>query len=282
MKKKIIILSGDPNSINSELIYKSWKKLNKKDKDRIFFVSNYELIKHQFKKLKYKNEVIKVDDLKNYKNNTKIKIINIKLNFSNPFKVPKKNASKFVLDSLNTAHKLALLKDVAGIINCPISKRLLTKEKQGVTEYLADKNGIRDGSEAMLIKNESFSVCPLTTHIDIKDVSKKLSKKKIIKKIITVNKWFRDRGNKKPKIGVLGLNPHNAELRKNSEERKIILPAINSLRKKGINVKGPLVADTIFIKDYKKYNVLFGMYHDQVLAPLKQFLSLMQLILLWE
>ena len=68
---------------------------------------------------------------------------------------------------------------------------------------------------------------------------------------------------------MLGLNPHNAELRIDSQESKIIKPAISKLKKFKINIKGPLVADTVFIKDYKKYDVIIGMYHDQVLIPFK-------------
>ena len=67
----------------------------------------------------------------------------------------------------------------------------------------------------------------------------------------------------------MGLNPHNAELRVNSEERKIIAPAILKLKKLGFFVNGPMVADTIFINQYKKYDVIVGMFHDQVLTPFK-------------
>ena len=74
---------------------------------------------------------------------------------------------------------------------------------------------------------------------------------------------------KKPKIAILGHNPHNAELRKNSEEKKIIIPAIKKLKQMHVKIYGPHVADTIFIKDYKKFDVIVGMYHDQVLAPFK-------------
>ena len=74
---------------------------------------------------------------------------------------------------------------------------------------------------------------------------------------------------KNAKIGVLGLNPHNAELRKNSEEVDEIIPAIKNLKKLGYKVFGPLVSDTIFINNYRKYDVIVGMYHDQVLTPFK-------------
>ena len=80
---------------------------------------------------------------------------------------------------------------------------------------------------------------------------------------------FKKRYKKRPKIAVLGLNPHNSELKKNSEEIKIILPSIKKLKKKSIYVDGPLIADTLFINNYKNYDVIVGMYHDQILTPFK-------------
>ena len=121
----------------------------------------------------------------------------------------------------------------------------------------------------MMIYNDKLSVCPLTTHIDIKDVSNNINSELIIKKIKSINSWLKRRLKRKPKIGVIGLNPHNAEFRKNSEEKKIILPSILKLKKSRIKVDGPLVSDTIFINEYKNYDVIVGMYHDQVLSPFK-------------
>ena len=83
----------------------------------------------------------------------------------------------------------------------------------------------------MLIRNKKLSVSPVTTHINLKKVSKKLSKRLIINKVISINKNFKKYFLKKPKIAILGLNPHNAELKKDSEECKIIIPAINFLKK---------------------------------------------------
>ena len=120
----------------------------------------------------------------------------------------------------------------------------------------------------MIIFNKKLSVCPITTHIKLKDVSKNLTKKIIYEKVKTINKLYKDKFGFKPKIGILGLNPHNYELRNNSEEKKIILPAIKKLQKKGIKVKGPLSGDTAFLKS-KNFHILVGMYHDQVLSPYK-------------
>ena len=104
---------------------------------------------------------------------------------------------------------------------------------------------------------------------NIKDINKKITSKLIFKKISTLNKYYKKLFKKKPKIGVLGLNPHNGELRNNSEESLKIIPAIMKLKNKGFNITGPLVTDTVFVNLYKKYDVLIGMYHDQVLAPFK-------------
>ena len=267
--KKIILISGDPNSINSELIYKSWKNLPKKIKKNIFLISNYNLINDQLKKLNYKIPLELINDIHKFKKSNALKVINIDINYRNPFNVPYKASSKFIIQSLNLAHNLALDKRVAGIINCPIDKRLLKKKEIGVTEFLASKCLVDKDREVMLIKNDNLIVSPVTTHLDIKSVSKKIKKTLILDKVKTIHKWFLKIYKKKPKIAVLGLNPHNAELRKYSEEKKKIIPAIKTLKKFKINVNGPLVADTLFIKEYKNYDVIIGMYHDQVLTPFK-------------
>ena len=267
--KKIIIIGGDPNSINSEIILKSWKRINKSLKKKIYLISNFKLIKEQSQKLKLKTEIIKVSNVNEKSNDSALKILNINLNYKSVFNVPFNQASKFIIKSFNLAHYLAIDKKILGLINCPINKILLKKNNIGVTEFLASKCKIKNNSEVMLIRNKRFAVCPITTHIDIKNVSKSLKSEIIINKIITINNFFKRFFKKKPKIGILGLNPHNAEMKRNSEEKKIILPAISRLKKKGIKLSGPLVSDTIFIKDYKNYDVIVGMYHDQVLTPFK-------------
>ena len=267
--KNILIISGDPNSINSEIIIKAFKKLSTNVKKKVFLISSYDLIKRQFKILKSKQKLVKVTNFEDNKQTKHLKIFDIKLKFDKPFKVHKKFASKFIIDTLNFAHKLAINNKGTAVINCPVSKTLLKNNGLGITEYLAVKNNIKDKSEVMLIKNDDLAVCPITTHIDIKNVSKKIKAPVIIKKIKRIDRWFRLKLKRKPKIAVLGLNPHNAELKKNSEEIKVIIPSIKKLKKTGIEVSGPFVSDTIFINNYKKFDVIVGMFHDQVLSPFK-------------
>jgi len=269
MRNKIILVTGDPNSINSEIIYKSWRTLNSSVKKKIYIITNFNLLKKQFQKLKFNINLIKVKNISEYSNKKDLKIIDVKLLFKDPFNVSYKEATKFVINSLNLAHKLALNKNVAGIINCPISKKLLITKKIGVTEFLAAKCNIKNNKEVMVIKNKKLAVCPVTTHIDVKQINKEINQNKIINKVKTCNSWYIAKFKKKPNIGILGLNPHNAELRKNSEEIRIIIPAVRKLKTIGINIKGPLVADTLFMNDYKKFDIIFGMYHDQIITPFK-------------
>ena len=268
-KKKIIIVGGDPNSVNSEIIAKCWKKLNKSLREKIYLISNYNLMKQQLKKLKYTNKIIRIDNINENLKSDKLKIIDINVNFTNPFKVPKIASSKFVLRSLDLAHNILINNEAKAMVNCAIDKKLLRIKGLGVTEYLASKCKIKDKSEVMLIFNKEISVCPITTHIDLKRVPSNLKIDILIKKIKKINNWNKSTFKRYPKIGVLGLNPHNAEQRKSSEEEKIIKPVVKKLYKLKFNISGPYPADTIFVKQYKKFDVIVGMYHDQVLTPFK-------------
>jgi len=267
--KKIIIVAGDPNSINSEIIYKSWKKLNKNLKKRIFLVANIDLLKEQFKILNYPIKISQIKNINKIIDPKKLNVINVDLKFKNPFKVNRKNSSKYIYKALNLAHKLSLKENILGMINCPINKDLLKKKNIGVTEFLSKKCKLKNDSEVMMIKTRNFAVCPITTHIELRNVSKKIKSKMILIKVKTIQKSFKNLYKKSPKIGVLGLNPHNAELKNNSEEVREIIPAIKKLKKLGFKVDGPLVTDTIFMENFKNYDVIVGMYHDQVLSPFK-------------
>ena len=266
--KKIAIVAGEPNSINSEIIGKSWTKI-KHNKKIFFVIGNFLLIKKQLEKKKIKVPLLKKNSIDEISSSKKLQIIDIPLNFKNPYKVKKTNSAVYVLKSINLAHELSINKKILGFINCAIDKSTIFKHNTGVTEFLAKKNKIID-SEAMLIYNKNLAVVPLTTHIPLKNIAKKISVKLIEKKTTTISKYYKKLFNIKPTIAILGLNPHNSEFSINSEESKIIIPAIKKLRKKGHKVIGPFPADTVFNNKKKyKYNVVLGMYHDQVLAPFK-------------
>ena len=121
-----------------------------------------------------------------------------------------------------------------------------------------------------LIYNKKLAVSPITTHIPFKNISKNIIKSEIIKKIKTINTFYKKIFNKKPHFAVLGLNPHNFKTLSGVDKSSIIYSAIKSLKKLKIKVSGPISPDTSFVSYKKnKFDIIFGMYHDQVLTPFK-------------
>lgn len=270
MKKLVPIIVGDPNSINTEIISKIWKKKSRFKSTNIFLIGNFELIRKQFEKIGARVFLRKIKNINYHDYDEALYVYNIPLKFKKIFQVSDKNKSKYIKNCFRAVIKIKERKKINGFINCPINKReTFGKKFYGITEFLSKKEGVY-GKEVMLIYNKNLSVSPITTHIKLKKVSSNLSKDKIINKIVTINNFYKKQLNKNPKIGVLGLNPHNDEFIPNSEEVKIIIPAIKKLRNMKISVHGPLSPDTAFINLKKeKFDVLIGMYHDQVLTPFK-------------
>ena len=269
MKKLVAIVAGDPESINTEIIAKMWKRKKLFKNLNIFVIGNYNLIKKQLKFLKIKIKLGKIDDLNNRDFKKKLLVYDVPFSFKSPFNFSKNLKKDYVIKSLNIGIKFAKFKKIFGLINCSINKNDIFDKNMGVTEFIANKMNL-SGKEVMLIYNKKLSVCPITTHINIKKVSKNLFKKKILNKVSTINKFYIKKFKIKPKIGVIGLNPHNGEFKKDSEEIKIILPAIRKLKNLGIKIEGPISPDTAFLNFHKKdFNILVGMYHDQVLSPFK-------------
>tara|TARA_Y100000590_G_scaffold464384_1_gene633695 strand:- start:4204 stop:5175 length:972 start_codon:yes stop_codon:yes gene_type:complete len=272
MKKPIAIIAGEPNSISSEIIFKIWKKKNKYKHKPILIIGSAQLLNLQKKKLKYKipikilNSNFKQKDLLG----NMLPVYNISYNQKRPFEKLSYKSNKYIFNCFNIALKLIKEKKILGLINCPVAKEFLFKKKyQGITEYLAKKTKSLN-NEVMLLYNKNLSVSTLTTHVPLRKVSNQINKSVIVKKIIVINNFYKKIFNKKPKIAVLGLNPHNFSGTKIMEEKEIIYPAIKIIRNKKINAVGPISPDTSFMMFQKnKYDVIFGMYHDQVLTSFK-------------
>ena len=267
MKKLIAIVAGEPNSINSEIIVKTWKKIkNKKD---FFVIGNCSILKKQINEIGQNIKISKINSINELSIKENLNILDIPLKFKSSFVVSAANTKDYVLKSLDVAHNLAINKLIKGFVNLPINKKILSNKYLGVTEYLAFKNNV-EGKEVMMIYNKKMSVVPLTTHLEVKNITEKIKPSLIKAKMISLNKGYKKLFKKKPAIAVLGLNPHNSENRQNSIENKIIKPSIKKLKNLGLDVKGPFSADTIFNNQKKiGFNIIVGMYHDQVLAPFK-------------
>ncbi len=268
--KPILIVAGEPNSIFLEIFFKSIS--TKKFKSPLVLICSLKLLKLQMKKLNFKKEIhlIKFKELKSKSlNNKMINIIDVEFIQKKAFEKITKKSNKYINKCFNYAFKIIRAGISNKLINGPISKKnFLNKKFLGVTEFISNKFSCK--KNAMLIYNKNLSVCPLTTHLPLKTVPKKINKKMIEEKIILIIKFYKKILGINPKIGVLGLNPHCESISKYNEDEKIIAPVINKLKKLKIRISGPYPADTSFLKkNRKKFNVIFGMYHDQVLTPIK-------------
>ncbi len=268
--KPIIIVAGEPNSIFFEIFIKIINKY--KFKSPIILIASKKIILKQSKFLKKKisfNLINESDIIKNRNKLKKINLINVDFKQTRAFNRISSKSNRYIDSCFDIATNLLKKKISDKLINGPISKKSFLNNKfNGITEYLANKTNTK--KFAMIIYNRELSVCPLTTHLPIKQVSNKINKHEIINKVRLINNFWKKKFNKKIKIAITGLNPHCESIDNFNEDKEIILPTIKHLKKFKYNIQGPYPADTLFLKNNrKKFDLIIGMYHDQVLTPIK-------------
>ena len=268
--KPILIVHGEPNSVFLEIFFKSLKY--KRFKSPLILICSQKILQFQMKKLKFKMDIkiLNPSSLNEKKlNNKTINIIDINYNKKFNFQKISNKSNDYIKNCFEMSFKILKSGITNKFINGPISKNsFLNKKFLGITEYLTKKTKAK--KNAMLIYNKTLSVCPITTHLPLKLVVKNITKKQIIEKICLVDSFYKRYLGFKPKIIILGLNPHCESINKFNEDEKIVRPTIKHLLNKKINVKGPYSADTAFLKKNRKnIDVIVGMYHDQVLTPIK-------------
>ena len=187
----LLIVLGEPNSIFTEILFKSFKKkIIQKFNRPIIIIGSENLLKSQMKFLKYSIKIKKINsfDFKKLNFNKKcINILNVEYKFKKIFEKISNNSNKYINNCFKIALKLLNMKLAFALINGPISKTyFLEKKYLGVTEYLAKKTQIKK-KPTMLIYNPSFSVCPITTHLPVSHIKKNLTKEKIINDVKNVN-----------------------------------------------------------------------------------------------
>ena len=272
--KPLILIAGEPYSIFFEIFFKSLKKKSiTRITNPIILIASKSLLIKQMKALKYKFKIKEfyLNNLNFYKaNNKQINVINVNFKHKKTFDKISSKSNTYIQNCCKIG--LMLMKKTSSkvLINGPISKGSFLKGKYpGMTEYFASKIDNKK-PEVMLIYNRRLSVSPITTHFPLKKIFNKITVKKIVANVNTINSFYVKHLNKTPRFAMTGLNPHCESTDKYSEEKNKIIPAIKLLKKKKINITGPYPSDTIFLKNnLNKYDVIVGMYHDQVLTPIK-------------
>ncbi len=182
------------------------------------------------------------------------------------------DGGKYALASLEAATGDLTSGAIDALVTAPINKDNIQSESfdfPGHTEYLTDKF---EGESLMLMVNDNIKIGVATNHIPINAVANSLSADNIFSKLKILNRTLiQDFCIDSPRIAVLGLNPHagdNGLIGK--EEENIIIPAINNAKSVGVSAFGPYSADGFFGSgNYKKFDAILAMYHDQGLIPFK-------------
>lgn len=272
---KLGITIGDINGISPEIILKAFDSTLTKG---LFIPIIYGSSKH----LNKVNAELKSKDWKYQRIKTPLEAIDNQIYIieclnSDFFELETgkatKRAGQLAFDALERATHDLKNGSIDGLVTCPINKDTIQNKDfkfPGHTEYLTSQLGAKES--LMFMVSETLRVGVVTGHIPLEQVKSKLSDKLIRTKLNLMLASLKDDFDiQKPKIAVLGLNPHAGENGLlGSEENDLIIPIIASYRKSGELVFGPFPADGFFAsKSYQKYDAVLAMYHDQGLAPFK-------------
>ena len=274
--KKILYSPGEPSGIGPDIIIQLCRTTFWTDiKVPILCISDPKLLDKRAADLEKKITLQKISDIDELKANKRnvIQVMHISDCKNTKYGKLYKSNAKYVLDNLKFGIDEALKNKNLALVTGPISKEniiSINKKFSGHTEFIQQKTNSKE--VLMLLASDQLKVALTTTHIPLKNVSKKITKELIISKAITLNKGLKEKFKiKNPIIKLLGLNPHSGEGGKiGKEEVDILIPAVKELRKKKINISYPISADTAFTKkNLKETDAFLGMYHDQVLPVIK-------------
>jgi len=183
--------------------------------------------------------------------------------------------ARCALDSLEMAAGLARSSMVGGLVTAPVAKAQLYAigfSHPGQTEFVAERCGVSASNTVMMLAGPTLRAVPITTHIPLREVAERVSVDLIVAKARATDRGLtRNFGIARPRLAIAGFNPHAGEQGSiGREEIDLIIPAVEILRAEGIDIVGPLAADTMFHPRARaQYDCALCLYHDQALIPLK-------------
>ena len=274
---RILISAGEPAGIGPDIVLETILNTSSQAFNDIELITigdpNLFADRAKALNLDIKIELCSLDDTPSPHQSGILKILPIDLKSACEMGKLNTDNAKYVLDVLDTAIDACMNHKADALVTGPIQKSILTSEVNnftGHTEYLADKT--QSPLPVMMLATEGLRVALVTTHMPLSEVPTHITKKNISQVIEILHRDMEKQfGINNPKIVVAGLNPHageNGYLGK--EEIEVITPVIEQYQKQGLNISGPLPADTLFTEKYlKDADVVLAMYHDQGLPVLK-------------
>lgn len=272
-KIKVGISVGDLNGIGIEVILKTFKDSRMMDFCTPIIFGSSKVISQHRKALNYQDFSFNIINTINDAHPKKANLLNIwKEDVAISLGEPSEISGEYAFDSIKTACKALTKGQIDVLVTAPINKSSIqqkVKEFVGHTEFL---QGNFEGESLMIMVSEVMKIACVTGHIPLSEVKTAISTENIIKKTNQLNQsLIADFGCRKPKIAIIGLNPHAGENGMlGAEEKEIITPAIQQLKQKGIMAFGPYPSDSFFAqKNLQRFDGILSMYHDQGLTPFK-------------
>lgn len=273
-KIKLGITHGDINGIGYEVIIKTLSDKRINDLCIPIVYGSPKLAAYHRKAINFENFSLNIIKNPNDANPKRPNIINcvfenarIELGKSTD------DSGKAAYESLEAATNDLLDNKIDVLVTAPINKKSIQSDKFGFpghTEYLQNKTDSDD--VLMLMTGEMMKIGVVAGHVALKDIPSMITEERILRKLRILNQsLLEDFSVRRPKIAVLGLNPHAGDDGViGHEEEEIIIPAINKARDEGIMAIGPYSADGFFgSQSFMKFDAILAMYHDQGLAPFK-------------
>jgi 4-hydroxythreonine-4-phosphate dehydrogenase len=255
--RPLVISMGDPDGIGPEIITKAWKQREALNLPPFCVVGNADV----FAKFAPCKIITDASDAASH--------------FADHLLLFEVNNPQGGLAALVEATRLTVSGAARGLVTAPIAKSRLYPlgfRWPGQTEYVAEQSGVDTEQAVMMLAGPDLRTVPLTIHIPLAEVPKALTADLIIKRARIVAAALRkDFGVEKPRLVIAGLNPHAGENGSiGKEDSTIITPAVATLQAEGMDVRGPLSADTLFHQAARaRYDAALCGYHDQALIPIK-------------
>lgn len=271
-KLKIGISIGDLNGIGGEIIVKTFE-----DSRMLEFCTPviFASVKVMSFLKKYFKSQINFHGVNNTKDvlNGKLNVVNVwKDNIDIQFGKESLKAGEYSVRSLEVATKALKEGTINALVTAPINKHNIQSDKfnfPGHTDYLAQQ---LEGESLMFMVTDDLKVGLFTDHVPLKDIASHITPELIEKKInIIHNSLKQDFGIRKPKIAVLGINPHTGDNGViGNEDDEILRPTLKKIKESGKLIFGPYAADSFFGSDnFKNFDAIIATYHDQGLIPFK-------------
>ncbi|MGI9484013.1 MAG: 4-hydroxythreonine-4-phosphate dehydrogenase PdxA [Hyphomicrobiales bacterium] len=277
LKKPLALTIGEPAGIGPEIALRAWQTASKTGVPAFVLIGDFATMADEGARLDVPVEQIDCSSAAENCFSRALPVLDVPFAERAVAGKPASGTAGGVIKSIDRAVELTLSGETRAVVTNPIQKSALNSagfQQPGHTEYLAQLShqAGHNATPVMMLANGKLRAVPITVHMALADVPKKLTSELIAETARVTHADLSSRfGIAAPRLAFAGLNPHAGEAgMMGKEDAAVIEPAVNLLRSEGIDALGPLPADTMFHDEAREnYDVAMCMYHDQALIPVK-------------